>query len=234
MNTTSRSGPNPRISSASSRGLSLPGADVGSANLVCGFRPELWAAANPAKAPRHTVGFIQPIVGDDGYTMPATQHDMVMWAAAETTSIVFDAAWSLTAALPRVATLAEETFSWRHHDDLDLTGFVNGTRNPPPGLAAETILIPDMDPGAAGTVMLLQKWEHDAQAWARLPTAEQEKVIGRTKLDSIELDEPAQASHIVRTDQDRHGWVFRRDSAYGNVTSHGTTFVGFSVQTNVA
>ncbi len=208
--------------------LYVPGADVGSANLVCGFRPELWAAASPAKAPRHTVGFIGPIVGDDGYTMPATQHDLMVWVAAETTSVVFDTAWSLTSALRRVASLVEETPGWSHHRDHDLTGFINGTNNPPLGAAAATILVPDRAPGAGGTIMLLQKWEHDAEAWAKLPVSEQENVIGRRKLDSVELVGRPDTSHGARTDQDRFGPVVRRDSAYGTVRSHGTMFVGFS------
>ena len=49
-----------------------PRATVGGVGVVCGFRPELWGASCPAKAPRHAAGFSRPIVGDDGYTIPAT------------------------------------------------------------------------------------------------------------------------------------------------------------------
>jgi putative iron-dependent peroxidase len=200
---------------------------VGNPSLVCGFRPELWAAADPAKAPHHTRAFIDAVVGDDGYTMPATQHDLVLWAAAGTIPGVFDTARSLTGALRRTATLAEETSGWTHREDLDLTGFINGTRNPPLSLAA-AVLIPDNAAGAGGTVMLLQKWEHDADAWAKLPVSEQEKVVGRTKLDSVELAVRPDTSHRARTDQDQLGYVLRRSTAYGTVRNHGTMFVGFS------
>ena len=52
--------------------------------------------------------------------------------------------------------------------------------------------------------------------------------MGRTKAESVELDDKAPSSHVARTDQDRFGKVFRRNMPYGTVTEHGTMFVGFS------
>jgi putative iron-dependent peroxidase len=53
-------------------------------------------------------------------------------------------------------------------------------------------------------------------------------VIGRRKLDSVELDDKPRDSHVASTDQDRFGKIFRRNMPYGTVTEHGTMFVGFS------
>ena len=53
-------------------------------------------------------------------------------------------------------------------------------------------------------------------------------MIGRTKLDSVELDDNPPDSHVTSTDQERFGDVFRRNMPYGTVTDHGTMFVGFS------
>ena len=52
--------------------------------------------------------------------------------------------------------------------------------------------------------------------------------MGRTKRDSIELENKPADSHIALTDQDRFGHIFRRNMPYGNVADHGTVFVGFS------
>ena len=52
--------------------------------------------------------------------------------------------------------------------------------------------------------------------------------MGRTKAESVELDDKAASSHVARTDQDRFGKVFRRNMPYGTVTEHGTMFIGFS------
>ena len=52
--------------------------------------------------------------------------------------------------------------------------------------------------------------------------------MGRTKLDSVELEDKPADSHVASTDQDRFGHIFRRNMPYGTVTDHGTMFVGFA------
>ncbi len=210
--------------------LSEPRTTMGGVNLVTGFRPELWSAAAPAHAPRDLAGFDQPVVGVDGYTMPATQHDLALWIAGGAYDVVFDATLGVIAALHESAALADETAGWSYHRDLDLTGFIDGTENPSLSVAPTRVLVPTDQPGAGGTVLLLQKWAHDSAAWTSLGTSEQEQVIGRTKRDSVELDDRAATSHVARTDQDALGTIFRRNTPYGSVREHGTMFVGFSAE----
>ena len=76
--------------------------------------------------------------------------------------------------------------------------------------------------------MLLQKWVHRTPLWQSLSVAAQEAVIGRKKLDSVEIADKAPDSHVASTDQDRFGRIFRRNMPYGTVSNHGTMFVGFS------
>ena len=152
----------------------------------------------------------------------------MLWAAAATYDVVFDVAMSVTSALREVAVLAEETAGWNYHHEMDLTGFQDGTENPPLSEAPSMILVPDGAAGEGGSVMLLQRWEHDSDSWTKLPPAEQERIIGRTKTTSIELTPLPGTSHAARTDQDRFGHILRRDTVYGSVRHHGTVFVGFS------
>jgi putative iron-dependent peroxidase len=88
--------------------------------------------------------------------------------------------------------------------------------------------LPEGVPGAAGTVLLLQKWQHKVVEWEALPVDHQERIMGRTKLDSVELDPRPADSHVARTDQDEFGDIFRRNMPYGSIGDHGTMFVGFS------
>ena len=126
-----------------------------------------------------------------------------------------------------MGTVAEETSSWPYRHDLDLTGFIDGTENPTLIEATDVVLVPEGNPGAGGTVLLLQKWAHDAREWESLPVGSQEGVIGRRKLDSVELEDKPPDSHVASTDQDVFGHIFRRNMPYGTVTDHGTMFVGF-------
>src|SRR3989454_9791957 len=197
-------------------------------NLVAGFRPELWREAAPDDAPADVQGFNEDLIGIDGFVMPATQHDAVLWLSGSAYDVIFDVARDAIAELRELASVVEETSSWPYRHDRDLTGFIDGTENPTLIDAPEVVLIPEGNPGAGGTILLLQKWAHDAAAWESLVDAEQEQVIGRTKLDSVELEDKAPDSHVASTDQDRFGKIFRRNMPYGTVTDHGTMFVGFS------
>jgi putative iron-dependent peroxidase len=210
--------------------LREPRTTMGGVNLVAGFRPELWSEVAPDDAPTGVRGFNEDIIGIDGFTMPATQHDAVLWISGSTYDVIFDVARKAIAELKDLASVADETSSWPYRHDRDLTGFVDGTENPSLIEAAEVALIPDEKRGAAGTILLLQKWIHDATTWESLSVAKQERVMGRTKLDSIEIEKKAADSHVASTDQDRFGKIFRRNMPYGTVTRHGTMFVGFSAE----
>jgi porphyrinogen peroxidase len=210
--------------------LREPRTTMGGVNLVAGFRPELWRELVPEDAPRGVEGFNSDVVGPDGYTMPATQHDAVLWISGSSYDVIFDTSREAIAALEESSSVAEEASSWPYRHDRDLTGFVDGTENPSLIEAPEFAVIPDGIPGAGGTILLLQKWSHDAEAWEALPVARQEQVIGRTKDDSVELDDKPAESHVARTDQDDFGKIFRRNTPYGTVTDHGTMFVGFCAQ----
>jgi putative iron-dependent peroxidase len=202
---------------------------MGGVNLVAGFRPELWREAVPQDAPAEVDGFNEALVGVEGFTMPATQHDAVLWISGSAYDVVFDAARMAIRSLKSVAVVADETSSWPYQHDRDLTGFIDGTENPDLIHVSDFAVIPE-GPGAGGTILLLQKWEHDAPAWESLSDAEQERVIGRRKDDSVELDDKPADSHVASTDQDRFGKIFRRNMPYGTVTNHGTMFVGFCSQ----
>jgi len=210
--------------------LHEPRTTIGGVNLVVGFRPELWRALAPDEAPAHVSGFNSDVGGADGFVMPATQHDAVVWLSGSAYDVLFDTAKSVIAALGRVATLATETAGWPYQHDRDLTGFIDGTENPSLTDAPEIALFPEETPCAGGSVLLLQRWVHDQDAWEALSIAEQEAIMGRAKSDSTELDNKAKNSHVHSTDQDRFGKIFRRNMPYGTVASHGTMFVGFSAE----
>jgi putative iron-dependent peroxidase len=210
--------------------LREPRTTMGGVNLVTGFRPELWREVVPDDAPADVAGFDADLVGLDGYTMPATQHDAVLWLSGSAYDVIFDTARAAIAALEGIASVAEETTSWPYQHDRDLTGFIDGSENPTLIEVPEIAAIAEGTPGAGGTILLLQKWCHDATLWEALPVAMQEQVIGRTKDESVELDDKAADSHVARTDQDDFGKIFRRNMPYGTVTDHGTMFVGFCAE----
>ena len=151
-----------------------------------------------------------------------------MWLSGSAYDVIFDMARSVVRDLAGQASLGEETSSWPYRHDRDLTGFIDGSENPTLLDAPSAALLPEGVAGAAGSVLLLQKWKHKVAEWEALKIKKQERIMGRTKLDSTELKNKPEDSHVARTDQDEFGKIFRRNMPYGNVEDHGTMFVGFS------
>ncbi|MGB6482918.1 MAG: Dyp-type peroxidase [Candidatus Acidiferrales bacterium] len=205
-----------------------PRTTTGGVNFVIGFRPELWRDLVPEDAPPGVEGFNKEIHGTEGFVMPSTQHDALVWLSGSAHDVIFDMARSVLHDIAGQASLAEETSSWPYRHDRDLTGFIDGSENPTLLDAPIAALLPEGVPGTAGSVLLLQKWKHNVAAWEALPIEQQERIMGRTKLDSIELENKPSDSHVARTDQDKFGNIFRRNMPYGRVEEHGTMFVGFS------
>ncbi len=201
---------------------------TGGVNMVVGVRPELWPGLDQSR-PEDSTGMNADVVGPDGFRMPATQRDIWIWVSGGSRTAVFDATAALTTALAQVATLESELDGWVYQQDRDLTGFVDGTENPSAFDAPEIVA-----PGGSGSVVLVQVWEHDSAALAAMTLDAQEAMIGRTKADSVELPEevmPATA-HVPRTTVNAVDGeelpIFRRNTAYGTPSKHGTIFVGFS------
>ena len=216
-------------------GLAGPLSTTGGVNLVAGFRPELWAGVAPDAAPPGAAGWAEDLVGVEGFTLPATQHDAWLWVAGGDRTAVFDNGRAVLAGVASVATVARATSGWLYRHDRDLTGFIDGTENPSLLTAPEVAAVPDGRPGAGASVVLFQLWRHDTDAWEAAGRHAQELAMGRTKPDSVELDEQHMppSSHVARTTIERDGVeqdVFRRNVAYGGVTDHGTAFVGFSAE----
>jgi putative iron-dependent peroxidase len=207
-----------------------PRTTIGGVNFVIGFRPELWRDLVPDDSPAGVQGFNREIQGIEGFVMPATQHDALVWLSGSAYDVLFDMARTVVGDLSSQARLAEETTSWPYRHDRDLTGFIDGSENPTLLDAPSAALLPEGVPGAAGSVLLVQKWKHLVSEWEALPVDRQEHIMGRTKADSVELENKPSDSHVARTDQDEFGHIFRRNMPYGGVADHGTMFVGFSAE----
>lgn len=204
---------------------------IGGINLVVGMAPRLWRAVAPDDCPVGAEDFV-PIVGADGYTFPATQHDAWAWIAAASRDLAFDAAKSLIAALEAIAELVEDSDGFSYHDSRDLSGFIDGTANRGLDSAPEVAVVADSAPGAGASIVLIQKWIHDLDALHALDVADQERVFGQTKADGVELDPMPSDAHVARVEIDDDDGeeleIFRRSVPIGDARVAGLQFVAFT------
>jgi putative iron-dependent peroxidase len=147
--------------------------------------------------------------------------------------LALDAARAVTDCLSPVGVLALEQPGFVYRDSRDLTGFIDGTANPPVLEAPSVALVPGDQPGSGGAFALTMRWVHNLEAFGQLPIHDQERVIGRTKPDSIELDDEAKpaTAHIARVTIEENGeelQLYRRSVPYGTVAEHGLFFVAFA------
>lgn len=163
------------------------------------FGPELWAQLYE-QSPE---GFkqLEPIHGS--FTMPVVPADVLIHVASARTDICFALSQSFFDGIQDQVEVLDERVCFRYLDGRDLTGFIDGTENPQfPDDRGETALLGE-EAGifADGSFVFAQRYAHDLDKWRRLKVDAQEHVIGRTKLESIELDDdvkPANA-HVART-----------------------------------
>jgi porphyrinogen peroxidase len=171
------------------------------------------------------------------HTAPATPGDLLFHIRAERMDVCFELANHILKAMAGAVTVVDEVHGFRFFDNRDLLGFVDGTENPDGPRAVNATQIGDEDMDFAGSCYVhVQKYVHDMAAWESLSATEQERVIGRTKLEDIELDddEKPSNSHIalnVVTDDDGHQLpIVRHNMPFGElgIGELGTYFIGYS------
>jgi putative iron-dependent peroxidase len=166
----------------------------------------------------------------------ATAGDLLFHIRAKRMDLCFELATQIMAALGDAVTAVEEVHGFRYFDDRDLLGFVDGTENPTAQAALDAVYIGDEDPPfAGGSYVITQKYLHDMAGWNALSTETQERIIGRTKLADIELDDTTKPSyaHNALTIIEEGGKeikILRDNMPFGRVgeKEFGTYFIGYS------
>ena len=207
---------------------------------VVGLGADLWDRLFDADRPRHLHTF-EPIHGDK-HTAPSTPGDLLIHLRAPHMDLCFELARIMTDKLAGHATVVDEVHGFTYFDNRDLLGFVDGTENPEGNDADEAVHDNgDSELYSGGSYVIVQKYTHDMQAWNAISTEEQERVIGRTKLDDVELDDDVKPtnSHVALNDvSDEDGNdldIFRTNMPFGTIGSEefGTYFVGYAADPSI-
>lgn len=190
----------------------------------------LFGAARPAEL--HPFREIRA----DGRHAVATPGDLLLHIRAQRMDLCFELATQIMTRLTGAVSPIDEVHGFGYFDSRDLIGFVDGTENPGGQAAVEATLVGDEDPAfAGGSYVIVQKYLHDMAGWNALPTEAQERIIGRTKLSDIELDDAVKPScaHNALTvieEDGREIKILRHNMSFGQVGQgdYGTYFIGYS------
>lgn len=206
----------------------------GSLSCIMGFGSDAWdllfGSTRPAElhpfreirsGPRHAV---------------STAGDLLFHIRAKRMDLCFELATQIMARLRDAVSTADEVQGFRYFDERDVLGFVDGTENPTGDAAADAVFIGDEDPAfAGGSYVILQKYLHNMEAWNNLSTEAQEKIIGRSKVSDIELDDSVKptSAHNALTVIEKNGMeikILRDNMPFGSPGrgEFGTYFIGYS------
>ncbi|MGA8137046.1 Dyp-type peroxidase [Pseudomonas sp. MWU12-2037] len=207
---------------------------AGNLSCVCGFGSSAWDRLFGGPRPASLHAFRE--MGVEGRRAVATPGDILLHIRADQMDLCFELATQLLTRLGDAITVVDEVQGFRYFDMRSMVGFVDGTENPAGREAVDFTMVGDEDPAFTnGSYVLVQKYLHNMTAWNGLTVEAQERIIGRTKLSDIELDESVKpsCSHSSLTTLDEGGQevkILRDNMPFGRpgAGEFGTYFIGYA------
>lgn len=207
---------------------------AGNLSCVCGFGSDAWDRLFGRPKPLSLHKFRE--FGPGNRRAIATPGDVLLHIRAEQMDLCFELATQLMKRLGDALSVVDEVHGFRNFDMRSMVGFVDGTENPEGSDIAKFTIIGEEDSAfAGGSYVLIQKYIHNMDAWNDLTVEEQERVIGRTKLEDIELDESVKpsCSHSSLTTIEKNGEevkILRDNMPFGHPGKgeFGTFFIGYA------
>ena len=206
----------------------------GGLSCVMGFGSEAWDRLFGPPRPAELHPFREIRAGTRHAV--STPGDLLFHIRAKRMDLCFELATQIMARLGDAVSPVDEVQGFRYFDDRDLIGFVDGTENPSGQAAIDAVLVGEEDAAfAGGSYVIVQKYLHDLDAWNALSTEAQERIIGRTKLSDIELDDsvkPTSAHNALTTivENGKEIKILRDNMPFGRPAhgEFGTYFIGYS------
>lgn len=205
-------------------------------NATLGFSSKAWEVLFPDQAKPQELETFKEIKGPK-YTAVSTEGDLFFHIRADRQALCFELASIIQEQLQHITTPIDEVHGFRYFDGRAIIGFIDGTENPEPEIAAEYALVGDEDAEfKGGSYAFIQKYLHDMEKWRALSDEEQEKVIGRKKFNDVELSDevkPKTAHNVVSKAHDEQGnelKIMRANMPFANASKneYGTFFIGYA------
>src|ERR1700688_4927200 len=206
----------------------------GGLSCVMGFGSDAWDRLFGQPLPAELRVFRDFRAG--GRHAVSTPGDLLFHIRAKRMDLCFELATQIMARIGDAVSPVDEVHGFRYFDDRDLIGFVDGTENPRGEAAMGAVLINEEDAAfAGGSYVIVQKYLHDVAGWNSLSTEQQERIIGRTKLSDIELEDsikPTSAHNALTTivEDGKEIQILRDNMPFGRAAhgEFGTYFIGYS------
>ncbi|MBB6463640.1 Dyp-type peroxidase [Flammeovirga kamogawensis] len=204
--------------------------------ITIGFSSKGWTSLFPNEPmPNELHPFIELKSGDRHF--PSTPGDIFFMVKSMRMDLNYQATKYILSTFKPIANAIQDIQGYKYLDDRDLIDFVDGTENPKSNERAKAVII-DHEPYVGGSYLIVQQYFDKQEEWDSLTTEYQEGVIGRTKMDDIEIEDDKKKpyAHNVKSKVEIDGVeikMLRQNRPFGNAMEHGTMFIGFAKSASI-
>ncbi|KMQ89689.1 dyp-type peroxidase [Lasius niger] len=206
-------------------------------SCVCGFSPCGYEKVFGCDTPKELVKL--PEIKGAKYNLTVDLTDGLFHLRASALGVIEEFLHNLVRKYPNALHVKKKVIGYKLSQNRDWLGFIDGTADPVTQEEREACVL-IQSPNKKfnlGAYVLFQTYIHDLKAWDKTAVHEQEKIIGRGKLDNVQPLNQSPQSHIalntivvdgVEMDIVRDNAPFTTEKG-----ERGTAFIGYSAQSSV-
>ncbi len=162
--------------------------------------------------------------------IPITQGDLWVVLRGDDRSEVFERGEAFAALLGDDVEIVDSMETFLHAGGRDLTGYRDGSANPPPEEVPGVALCGDGSPTPGASFVAVQRWRHDLGSFRAHPATERDMMIGRRIVDDEEIEDAPDSCHVKRTAQETYepeAFMVRRSMPFASATECGLEFISY-------
>jgi porphyrinogen peroxidase len=199
-------------------------------NVVVAVGQNYWPHLYPDMQPDPWPDFT-----DNQAELPVVSPDLLIQIRADRFDVIHIATQQIYHLLQPHVDLYEQLHAFRYLDGRNLIGFHDSPDNPKGKLRRSCALISNelKSPASAGSYVYMLRYQYDLQRWQQLTMAEQEAVMGRSKLDGhlVPSAQRLPNSHADKTaleNERGRRQILWQNMPVADIRSQGMISVGFS------
>ncbi len=202
-------------------------------STVIAIGAEYWPHYNPDFTPPGLKSF--PVLNDAEHHIATRPFDLLIQIRSDREDVNHLYALSVMTALQGHVELVEQIKCFRFLDGRDFNGFSYGA-NVPHGRFKKHVALCHSDyADDQGSYVHLVRFRHQLNRWQTLSLAEQERIMGRTRLDNTLLDPLDEYSHakcFEQHDDAGQPLFLHQGMPYGDVYEQGMLLLGMAAKAN--
>lgn len=172
-----------------------------------------------------------PALSGSGFSVPSTQKSLWVLLYGSDRSDVFNRSDHLVSSIAPAFLLEDSMETFTYAGGKDLTGYEDGTENPPPRESPSVALVSEGKGMAGSSFAGVQRWVHDLEHFRSLPPKTQDHIIGRKKSSNEEIPDAPASAHVKRSAQESFSPpanMMRRSMPWSRGGKQGLEFVSFA------